>query len=284
MADRLKNKVAVITGTGDGIGRATALIFAAEGASVVGCDFNAEKLAETQRLVEAAGGEMTSIPLDLSEESEVERLMDVATDAYGGVDTVFHTAMTMRLGKPDSFSAEDLDYNFSKVATMSFLVAKSAIARMRERGGGSVVLCGSMSGLNFGSGFTGNTSHIFGYSVAKAAVTRMGIALASEVGRYGIRVNVVAPGPIVTPAVGALYGEEGSELHEMNVGHLAIRRLGQPDDVAWAALYLASDEASWVTGTVLSVDGGFAATGGQGGPTDNAVAMIDEVLGAAGRV
>jgi NAD(P)-dependent dehydrogenase (short-subunit alcohol dehydrogenase family) len=154
---------------------------------------------------------------------------------------------------------------------------------MRERGG-SIVLCGSMSGLNFGSGFTGNTPHIIGYSVAKAAVTRLGIALATEVGRHGIRVNVVAPGPIVTPAVGALYGEEGSELHEMNLGHLAIRRLGQSEDVAWAALYLASDEASWVTGTVLPVDGGFAATGGQGGPTDQAMAMIDDVLGSAGRV
>jgi meso-butanediol dehydrogenase / (S,S)-butanediol dehydrogenase / diacetyl reductase len=284
MADRLKNKVAVITGTGDGIGRAAALLFASEGARVVGCDLDAAKLAETQRLVETAGGEMTSVSLDLSEEREVERLMDVTTEAYGGVDAIFHTAMTMRLGKPDTFSAEDMDYNFSKVATMSFVVAKNAIARMRERGGGSVVLCGSMSGLNFGSGFTGNTPHIFSYSAAKAAVTRLGIGLATEVGRYGIRVNVVAPGPIVTPAVGSLYGEEGSELHDMNLGHLAIRRLGQPDDVAWAALYLASDEASWVTGTVLPVDGGFTATGGQGGPTDRAMAMIDDVLGEAGRV
>lgn len=284
MVDRLKNKVAVVTGTGDGIGRAAALAFAAEGASVVGCDLDADKLAETERLVTKAGGEMTSSCLDLSDEREVERLMNLTQSTYGRVDSVFHTAMTMRLGTPYDFSAEDLDYNFSKVATMSFVVARSAISLMRGQGGGSIVLCGSMSGLNFGSGFTGNTSHIFAYAAAKAAVTRLGISLATEVGRHGIRVNVVAPGPIVTPAVGALYGDEGSELYEMNVGHLALTRLGQPDDVAMAALYLASDESSWVTGAVLPVDGGFSASGGLGAPTKHAIDMIDDALGSAGRV
>ena len=284
MTGRLQNKVAVITGTGDGIGRATALAFAAEGARVVGCDLNAEKLKETQRLVEEAGGTMVSAQLDLGDEAQVEQLFDRATEAFGGVDVVFHAAMTMRLGTPEDFSAADLDYNFSKVATMSFVVARAAIARMKPRGGGSIVLCGSMSGLNFGSGFTGNTAHIFGYSVAKAAVTRLGYSLASEFGRYGIRVNVVAPGPIVTPAVGELYGEEGSELHDLNLSHLAIHRLGQPEDVAMAALYLASDEAGWVTGAVLPVDGGFTATGGQGSPTERSIELIGDALGAAGHL
>jgi meso-butanediol dehydrogenase / (S,S)-butanediol dehydrogenase / diacetyl reductase len=248
MPHRLTDKVVVITGTGDGIGRAAALLFAAEGAKVVGCDLNTEKLTETQRLVEAAGGEMTAVTVDLSDEDEVERLMDVTTRTYGGLDAVFHTATGMRLGTPENFSAEDMDFNLSKVATMSFIVAKSAIARMRERGGGSVILCGSMSGLNYGSGFTGNTAHIFAYAAAKAAVTRLGIG----------------------------------QLHDMNLGHLAIRRLGRPEDVAWAALFLASDESTWVTGTVFPVDGGFTATGGLGGPTDRAVTLIDDILATAG--
>ena len=106
-------------------------------------------------------------------------------------------------------------------------------------------------------------------------MTRLGIALASHVGCDGIRVNVIAPGPIVTPAVGALYGEEGTELYALNVGHNLIRRLGQPEDVAAAALFLASDESSFITGAVLPVDGGFSSSGGQGGPTERAQELID---------
>jgi len=279
MASRLEGKVVVITGTGDGIARTAARMFAGEGASIVGCDLDEAKSAETARLVEADGGRMTSVhPLDVSDEVQVERLMDVATDTYGGVDVLFHTAMTLRWGKPEELSADDFDYTLSKVTTMSFLVAKSAIPRMRARGGGSIVLTGSMSGLNFGTGFTGNTSNIIAYSVAKGAVTRLGIALASHVGRDNIRVNVLAPGPIVTPAVAAFYGEEGTELHALNVGHHLIRRLGQPEDVAAAALFLASDESSFITGTVLPVDGGFTASGGQGGATERAQELVDRLF------
>lgn len=279
MTGRLEGKVAVITGTGDGIARAAARLFASEGASVVGCDLDAAKSAETARLVESDGGRMVSVhPLDLSDPSQVERLMDTTADRYGGIDIVFHTAMTARYGRPEQVSAEDFDYTLSKVVTMSFLVAKSAVPRLRERGGGSIVLTGSLSGLSFGAGFIGNTSNIFAYSVAKSAVARMGVALASELGRDQIRVNVVAPGPIVTPAVAGLYGEEGSELYDLNVGHNLIRRLGRPDDVAAAALYLASDEASFITGAVLPVDGGFSASGGQGRPTERAQALIDDLF------
>jgi meso-butanediol dehydrogenase / (S,S)-butanediol dehydrogenase / diacetyl reductase len=279
MGNRLAGKVVVITGTGDGIARSAARMFAAQGASVVGCDLNEEKSAETAALVKADGGEMTSVhPLDVSDEAEVERLMDIATDTYGGVDVVLHTAMLLRFGKPEEMSAEDVDYTLSKVVTMSFVVAKCAIPRMRARGGGAILLTGSMSGLNFGSGFTGNTSNLFAYSTAKGAVTRLGIALATHLGRDNIRVNVIAPGPIVTPAVEALYGKEGSELLAINVNHHLLRRLGQPEDVAAAALFLASDEAKFITGVVLPVDGGFTASGGVGGPTDRAVELVDAVL------
>jgi NAD(P)-dependent dehydrogenase (short-subunit alcohol dehydrogenase family) len=279
MGNRLAGKVVVITGTGDGIARSAARMFAAQGASVVGCDLNEGKSAETAALVKANGGEMTSVhPLDVSDEAEVERLMDIATDTYGGIDVVFHTAMLLRFGKPEEMSAEDFDYTLSKVVTMSFVVAKCAIPRLQARGGGAILLTGSMSGLNFGSGFTGNTSNLVAYSTAKGAVTRLGIALATHLGRDNIRVNVIAPGPIVTPAVEALYGEEGSELLAINEGHHLLRRLGHPEDVAAAALYLASDEAKFITGVVLPVDGGFTASGGMGGPTDRAVELVDAVL------
>lgn len=279
MARRLEGKVAVITGTGDGIARAAARIFAAEGAQVVGCDLDEAKSAETARIVAAEGGSMISVhPVDLSRQADVERVMDAATENYGGIDIVFHTAMTARYGTTDQTTGEDLDYTFSKVATMSFLVAKAAIRRMRARGGGSIVLTGSLSGQNFGAGFMGNTANIIGYSIAKAAVARMGVALASEVGGDGIRVNVLAPGPIETPAVAGMYGSEGSELYDLTVSHNLIHRLGRADDVARAALYFASEESSFVTGAILPVDGGFAASGGQGTAGKGAQELIDEMM------
>jgi meso-butanediol dehydrogenase/(S,S)-butanediol dehydrogenase/diacetyl reductase len=279
MARRLEGKVAVITGTGDGIARAAARIFAAEGAHIVGCDLDEAKSAETARIVTAEGGSMISVhPVDLSREADVERVMDTATEKYGGVDIVFHTAMTMRFGTTEQTTGEDLDYTLSKVVTMSFLVAKAAIPRMRARGGGSIVLTGSLSGQNFGAGFSGNTSNIIGYSIAKAAVARMGVALACEVGGDGIRVNVLAPGPIETPAIAGVYGFEGSELYDVNLSHNLIHRLGQADDVALAALYFASDESSFVTGAILPVDGGFSASGGQGTASKRAQQLVDEML------
>ncbi|WP_052730561.1 SDR family NAD(P)-dependent oxidoreductase [Sphingomonas sp. SRS2] len=280
MGDRLKGKVALITGTGDGIARSTALRFAAEGARIVGCDLNADKAAETLRLVEQMGGEMISVhPVDLSDEATISCLMDSIEERFGGLDILVHYAMVSRYGSPDTVTKAEMNYSLDNVVTMSFLVAQQAAALMRKRGGGSIVLTGSVSGATFGSGFIGNLGHIFPYAVAKGAVIRMGIALANHFGRDRIRVNVVSPGTVFTPAVGALYGDEGTEERRLLIDRQTLLgRISYPDDITNAALFLASDEASNITGVNLYVDGGYVASGSAGSALFDVEELLDRTV------
>jgi len=280
MGKRLEGKVAVITGTGDGIARTLALRFAAEGASVVGCDINEETAAETLRLVREAGGAMECLfPLDLTEEAEADRLMRHAVDVYGGIDILYNNAMAMRMARPLEMPRADFDFTLTNTLTIGWIATKHAAPHMIERGGGSIIFAGSISGATFGSGFAGNGAQVFAYSVAKSAVIRMAIALATELGPHHIRVNVVSPGPIMTPQGAPVYGEEGSELRHAMVKHNLVGRIGYPDDIANAGIFLGSDESSYITGHNLQVDGGYAASGGQGMPDSQAIAVIDEAVG-----
>jgi NAD(P)-dependent dehydrogenase (short-subunit alcohol dehydrogenase family) len=276
MGSRLHNKIAVITGTGDGIGRAAALRFAAEGASVVISDIDDAKLRVTSRQVLDAGGRVEAVHgADLTQEADVERVIQTARDAFGGLDIVFHTAMRAKYGPPEVITPDDYRFTLDGVLVMSWLVAKAAIPAMIDRSGGSIVLTASLSGIGLGSGFLGNTPSLFAYGTAKAAVIRMTVSLATTLSPHGIRVNAISPGPIVTPTASYVYGEEGSELRSRWEAQSLMGRLGTPDDVAAAALYLASDEASYITGENLQVDGGFAASGGQGPPAPRAQQLLD---------
>jgi len=280
MGERLKGKVAVITGTGDGIARTLALRFAGEGAAIVGCDVNEDTAAETQRLVRRAGGTMECLfPLDLSDESQAHRLMHQAADVFGGIDILYNNAMAMRMATPMEMPREDFDFTLTNTLTIGWLATKHAVPYMIRSGGGSIIFAGSISGASFGSGFAGNGPQTFAYSVAKGGVIRMAIAFANELGRHGIRVNCISPGPVMTPQGAAVYGEEGSELRRAMVRHNLVGRIGVPDDIANAALFLASDESSYITGHNLQVDGGYAASGGQGLPDGAAAGVIDGAVG-----
>jgi len=280
VGDRLKGKVALITGTGDGIARSTALRFAAEGASIIGCDINAEKAAETLRLVEQAGGRMISVhPADLTDEATITGLMTRTAEEFGGLDILVHYAMISQYGSPDVLTKAEMNYSLDHVVTMSFLVAQQAAAMMRKRGGGSIVLTGSVSGAPFGSGYIGNLPHIFPYAVAKSAVIRMGIALANHLGRDRIRVNVVSPGTVFTPAVRALYGDEGTEDRRLLIDRQTLLgRISYPDDITNASLFLASDEAANITGINLYVDGGYVASGGVGSALFDVESLVDRTV------
>ena len=280
VGDRIKGKVALITGTGDGIARSTALRFAAEGARIVGCDLDPDKAAETLRMVEKRGGEMLSVhPVDLADEAAIASLMKNIEERFGGLDILVHYAMASRYGSPDIVTREDMNFSLDHVVTMSFLIAQQAAVLMRKRGGGSIVLTGSVSGATSGSGFIGNLPDIFPYAVAKGAVIRMGIALANHFGRDRIRVNVVSPGPVFTPAVGVLYGEEGTEDRRMLVDRQTLLgRISYPEDITNAALFLASDEATNVTGVNLYVDGGYMASGSTGYALFDVEELLDEKL------
>ena len=279
MTRRLEGKVAVITG-GDGIARATALRFAAEGAKIVGADLVEDKVRETARQVAEAGGEMIATGVDLMDEAAVNRLMKLAEQTYGGLDILAHFAMDVRVSELESETLENFNYTLTHTATMTFLVSKHAVPFMIARGGGAMVLAGSQSG-SLGTGFLGNTGHLFSYSVGKGAVIRMGVVLANVLGRHGIRVNLVSPGPVATPNAVAFFGADGSPERSLLVdNHMLLGRISYPDDIASAAVFLASDEASNITGHNLYVDGGMTASGGMGLRNEEVQKFYDAMIPA----
>jgi meso-butanediol dehydrogenase/(S,S)-butanediol dehydrogenase/diacetyl reductase len=254
---RLAGKVAVITGTGGGQGRAAAMRFAAEGACVMGCDVKVEGARETLAMVSAAGGRMVSLqPLDLTVESEVERLIAYAVETYGDFDILYNSAALARGARAEEMSRVDWDWTMSYDLTLMFLTVKHAIPVFRRRGSGAVINVASAAGI------TGAAQAMLAHSVAKAGVIRMTSFLAVELSPLNVRVNCISPGAIDSPALRAVFG--GSDTDEPDwrpfTRHSLVPRIGRPGDIAAAALFLASDEASFITGINLPVDGG-ASTG-----------------------
>jgi meso-butanediol dehydrogenase/(S,S)-butanediol dehydrogenase/diacetyl reductase len=265
MAGRLSGKVAVLTGTGRGIARAVALRFADEGASVVGCDLDAEAGRQTVDLVRSRGGTMESLqPLDLMDEQGAQALIEFAVKRFGGVDILFNSARGHRPGTIEDTSLADWRWTLDHTLGIQFLVTKYAIPHLKARGRGSIIFVASISGLPFGTGFPGNVSCLLPYSVAKAGVIRLAIGLAHELATHAIRVNAISPGNILASEHSPFHGDKGRALRSAAEKSCLMERLGSPDEIADAALFLASEEASFITGHNLMVDGGFAASGGLG--------------------
>jgi NAD(P)-dependent dehydrogenase (short-subunit alcohol dehydrogenase family) len=288
MSGRLTGKVAVLTGTGRGIARAVALRFAAEGASVVGCDLDAQAGLETLELVREQGGTMESLqPLDLTEEKGARRLSDFAVERFGGIDIVFNSARGHRPGTIEQTSLDDWRWTLDHTLGIQFLVSKYAIPHLKARGKGSIIFVASISGLPLGTGFPGNVNCILPYSVAKAGVIRLAIGLAHELAPAGIRVNAISPGNILSSEHSPFHGDKGLALRRAAENSCLMERLGSPDEIANAALFLASEEASFITGHNLLVDGGFSASGGlgRGKPDDDTAlsAVVAKNIAASGQ-
>ena len=250
---RLEGKSAVITGAANGIGRATAVVFAAEGARIVATDIDADGLESLRSELEAAGAACTTVVGDVSQDTDARRMIDAAVERYGRLDVLVANAGVIPLGSITESTAEDWDYVMSIDGRGMFLSCKYAIEAMLETGGGAIVCLSSISGM---AGQARQST----YGPAKFAASGLTKHLAVEWADKGIRVNAVAPGTIRTEAVrrlpeqpgGAEYIEEIRKQHPMG-------RLGEPEEVAKAIAFLASDDASFITGAILAVDGGYLA-------------------------
>ncbi|WP_062378333.1 SDR family NAD(P)-dependent oxidoreductase [Demequina pelophila] len=253
---RLAGKVALITGIGGGMGRAAALRFAAEGATVVGCDIVPEGAEETVRLVREAGGEIESFaPVQLSDAAEAAAWVDRAAEVYGGFDILYNNASAPRFGPVDELSVEDWDFVMANELSLVFYATRAAWPHLKARGGGVVLNVGSIAGTR-GVEFMPQNAH----GTAKAGVINLTQQLAVEGGPHHIRAVCVSPGFTVTPSTAWLV-ESGPQPFKDNISRIPLGRVGQPDDIVNAALFLASDEASWVTGVNLVVDGGGSVLG-----------------------
>ena len=252
---RLDKKVAVITGAASGIGAATAVRFAKEGASVVVADLNAEGGNAVVARCAAAGGHACFQRTDVSQEADVKAAIDRALTEYGRVDVLFNNAgLGGAIGPIDETSVEDWDKTQAVLLRAVFLGMKHAIPAMRTQQSGSIISTASVAGVRGGAG-----PH--SYSAAKAAVINLTRSVAIEVAPHNIRVNCICPGGINTPLIhNRIPG--GEEVAAQFMAQIQPwPRAGVPDDIANMALFLASDESNFVTGAAKIVDGGFTAGG-----------------------
>jgi meso-butanediol dehydrogenase/(S,S)-butanediol dehydrogenase/diacetyl reductase len=258
--------------------RQVALRFAAEGASIVGAEIDPEAGAETVEAVRAAGGNMESLFVDLTDENNAHRLAEFAAEKFGGIDILYNNAMAMKIGSVEDLKLDDWQYTIDNTLTLHYLVTKHAIPHLRARGGGSIVFVASVTGTETGAGYQGNLGFLAPYACAKAGILRLTRILANELSEINVRVNSISPGNIATLNGLSFYGEPGSELRRVAEHAALIRRLGEPEDIANAAVYLVSDDASWITGHNLIVDGGWVASGGFGPANDTDKAALAPML------
>jgi NAD(P)-dependent dehydrogenase (short-subunit alcohol dehydrogenase family) len=250
---RLAGKVALITGTGGGIGRAAALLFAAEGATVAGCDLDSGSSEKTAALVRAAGGTMsTAAPVDVADEDAVRTWIGDTVAEHGGVDVLYNNAGLTSFAPLEDVTLDDWSFTMRNELDVVFLACKHAWPHLRARGGGSVVNVGSTAGMT-GSLTLDRTAH----TASKGAVIALTRQLAAEGARHGIRVNSVSPGMTVTPQTRHLFDDPEHPISRI-ADHIPLGRPGSPEDVARCALFLASDESAYVTGANLVVDGGWS--------------------------
>ncbi len=250
MAGRLSGKVCIVTGTGGSMGRATALTFAREGASVVGCDVTVDAATETVEMVHAAGGEMVSLqPCLLDDPSECARLVDLAVSQFGRIDVLFNLAARSHFSPLEAFTDKDWDAARRDEVDLVFYLTRAAWPHLKASRG--VVV--NMASLNGSLSFKLLPS--LAHTTNKAAIIGMTRQLAMEGSEHGIRVNSISPGFIETNSTrGELADEEfGDKMRDRTL----LGRFGQAEDIANAALYLASDDSSYVTGIDLLVDGGM---------------------------
>ncbi len=243
---RLEGKVVIITGAGSGIGKETALLFAKEGAKVVVADVNEKGGEETVAEIKKNGGEAIFARLDISSREQSKEVIEYTLERYGKIDVLINNAGIIQDALVQKMTEEQWDTVINVNLKGPFNCIQAVVPAMIEHGTGEIINVSSIVGLY---GNIGQTN----YAAAKAGLIGMTKTLAKELGKKGIRVNAVAPGFIYTPMTAKM----PEKILEMMKEKTPMKRIGQPDDVAYALLYLASDEANFINGAVLCVDGGL---------------------------
>jgi len=254
MADRLKGKVAIITGGGSGIGEATAIIFAREGAKVALAGRRLHKIQAVADRVKAEGGEAIAVQTDVRFADQVQNLIEKTVERFGKLDVLFNNA-GVRASRCTVVDCTEEEYERTMATDVKglWLCCKYAIPHMIKNGGGSIINCSSISAF-IGQPLQGV------YNVTKGGIDVLSKCMALDFAKYNIRVNNVNPAWVKTEMneeeLAQMKARGGKEWEEVVRLH-PLGRLGEPEDVAWAVVYLASDESSWVTGISLLVDGGY---------------------------
>ena len=248
--DRLSGRTAIVTGGASGIGAATVRLFVEEGARVLIAD---TQLDAGEQLAKEIGAEAAFFPVDVTKEEDIRAVVDDCVARWGQLDCIFNNAgFGGALGSIETTTVEEFDITFDVLLKGVFLGIKHAMRVMRPQGRGSIINTASVAGLK-----TGESPHL--YSVAKAAVIHLTRSVALELGEHGIRANCICPGIVATPLAASKPQADQERLDKLAAGLAkaqALGRVGQPLDIARAALWLASDESEWVTGHAQVVDGG----------------------------
>jgi NAD(P)-dependent dehydrogenase (short-subunit alcohol dehydrogenase family) len=262
MPGRVQDKIAIVTGGGTGIGQGIAMRLAQEGAKVVVANRKAETGEETVRLAQEAaqrsgsGGTALFQQTDVTKEADCRALVEAAVSQFGGVDVLVNNAGIFPRATLEETTEELWDQIFAVNLKGVFFCCKYAMPVMRERGRGSVINIGSINAYVGGG-------NLFPYSISKGGLLTLTRNLASSWARHQVRVNFLNPGWVITPGEIVVQGREGhdAEWLEQQGKRMPLGRMQTPDDAAWAAVYLASDESAMVTGQALNVDGGGSMRG-----------------------